>query len=185
MFITYHRKLTPLFHGSQHRWGVWDCPNCGYGTYNDYAFWDLPENIHQIILDSPMNKMDGIIVLSECPHCHQISWCHRDLDFFEEWTDKKSMFYKPEMAGISHTRLAGEIKRRTDINIKKWDESQCKDCKNIWELECWKYFVSIHCGGYGWTRCGCPDSNCERYIKGNPHTLPERGKKIDYREKSE
>jgi len=166
IFIEYSEGLTPLFNGSEHRIGVWDCPYCGYGNFNDCDFWDFAENIHEIILNGRICKMDGIIVLSECPNCHKISWCHRDLDFYSRFTDKTSFMFNPKMEGIDHDRLEAEVKRRAEECHNAWEGCLCQTCRYVQKLEHHKYFKSVNCGGDGWTRWGGPEKTCDRYKKG-------------------
>lgn len=180
VFINYSEGPTPLFNGSAHRYGVWDCPYCGYGNYNDCDFWDYAANIHEIILNGRICKMDGIIVLSECPKCHQVSWCHRDLDCYILDIEMGMR----QMQGIDKSKLDAEAKRRAEAVHTQWEGSQCQTCRNVWKIEKRRYYVSIHCGSKknGWTRWGDPDRKCDRYCpykSGKKHTLLKDNEKIE------
>lgn len=63
-----------------HKLGL-KCPYCNYNLHlNEYEFEEEP-NLLQVIFNPRVVyfKKESVVVVSLCPHCKEVCWCHRNI----------------------------------------------------------------------------------------------------------
>ena len=131
-----------------YRVGVSFCPHCNFN-----AGWDIrPDpwyttHMKEIILDEPrMSKVNGAIIICECPKCMEYSWHHVAL------THLKSLAYL--YGHIDYDTIVHEIERRKKMYEDIWKTSPCNGCNLVIKDEFTGYRHWINCGNENTSRHG-------------------------------
>jgi len=127
-----------------HRMGITNCPWCGYEYYRsyddeystrNYDIWFEAPWLKEIILRSPMNKIDSVIAVSKCPKCGELSWVHKELEKLVELFDPADYNYENRnmniVKNLDAQKLRDEMTRRFIENINEFQNSICLKCKHF------------------------------------------------------
>lgn len=101
-----------------HREDFETCPHCEKKTPNKQ--WDKAATI--IVLSPTYQKKGCVAIISECPHCDQLSWVHNRMDYFSDWSDW------PENVKKAVQRLHEAVKLEA---LRTWANALCGHCKNL------------------------------------------------------
>jgi hypothetical protein len=158
-----------LLDGSLQRKGVIACPYCSY-SYPYYVdikdrcdhWYDTTEDLMQVIMQDYRCKRDGVILVSRCGDCGNISWVHRS---FRGITDDAI-----EHGLINMFKIETEHQKRVVFAKKEWDNSLCKTCQcvkhtNEKQLNYYMFGVWVDCvqryGKHPYS--GIPKTKCKYY----------------------
>ena len=136
---------TSLLDGSKQRKSVVRCPYCKFRYDDKYIrnvchYWYT--RVVQIVLSHMKCHRDGVIVLSRCGECGNISWLHRS---FLAITDDSREYGEIDMFIIE-----AEEQKRFKFAKEEWDNSLCKFCihkthTNQYQHNHYKYGVWVDC----------------------------------------
>ena len=131
-----------------YRVGVSVCPLCYLNVR-----WDVKPDpwytthMREIILDEPrMSKVNGAIMISECPKCMEYSWHHVTLSHLKMLSDL--------YGHIDYDAIVNEITRRKKMYDDIWQTSPCNGCNLVIKDTFEGYYHYIHCGNENTSRWG-------------------------------
>jgi len=140
-----------------HRAGVHYCPHCEWDDDRYGQTFDELPHLREVLLDSRRGITNAVILISACPSCKELSWVHVDINHFLYYTghsDNKELKY-------IYTAVRAEYDRRVALCKKTWQESKCRTCKNIKEIDDGYLYPIVRCPGSS----GCATDDCDRYVK--------------------
>ena len=161
---------TSLFNGVKKRGGVVYCPYCrfSYDIDNEIgqrcnSWYDTKEKVIQVIMQHYKCRKDGIIILSRCIECGEISWVHRNFILCLQDIERFGILDKD--------KIEEEKKKRMKQACEDWLSSLCRTCKNLDHTNeaqyNYAYGVWVDCitrkDGNKIYRSGSPKKECEYY----------------------
>lgn len=163
--IEYFQRTSPLLDSQEcyHRIGVWICPHCGADFYKDGDIWEQSPYLIQVIFEPRIYKVGCITTISHCPKCNEVSWCHRDLDWFIHHLDFSREYTPEKNIPIDVDKLKEERERLIKKTKEEWERSLCARCSVKKEVERKKYNTYVKCGGKNWSRSGSPAMPDEKH----------------------
>lgn len=146
--VEYFRHSSPLLDSQDcwHRIGVSSCPHCGK-DYQPSDIWEQSPNLIQLIFEPKYRKMGYVVTVSSCPNCKQLSWCHRDLDFWIHHIEFQKEYTPDKVCDIDVKKLKEERDRLIKEKEDEWNRSLCKKCAVKKEVKREKYYTTIKCDG--------------------------------------
>lgn len=137
---------TSLFDGVMQRSGVIFCPYCRFQyQVEKVTKWFNEDKIVQVVMQHLQCHRDGVIVLSRCFDCGEISWVHVTFSFI---LDGKFGCLK-----IDKEKILKEERKRIKYAKWEWEGSVCINCANITHTN---ELTHPHLSMYGvWVDCEC------------------------------